>query len=628
MKDSASKSSARPTRPDFIIIGTMKGGTTRLYDFLTMHPDVERASAKEIHYFSLYYDKGDEWYFDHFRTHPDTLTGEASPTYFHLAHSTTIPSLIKRINNKIKIILIVRDPVERAVSQYNHFCKVNKLPDVMSLDVSEFFGTPYNEILTRSTSLGFHVEQAIAFSLYYRNYLSYESIFDRNDILVLSMQNLRELPFDTMKAAYKFIGVPYVQHDEFKVVKYAHGTDMTKLNPQTFTRLAELFYPDYQKFCQRTGIPYSELDPSVMDPTSGGSRKFESSKSHTINTTAKNQSENTAVGTKSDTSTPDVHIGKDGWLFLLKGSNNSIDYYQDPDLFNSQLVDNWIKLLGRRVKYFTEKNIRYLHLFAPNKLTVYPERYDGELPFFAGSPLQKLHRIMVERGENEILDHVINPVSYFNKVKESHQLYWKTDTHWTFYGLFAAYQLLCSKLGVTSNADLLQRGTIKGNLVLDEGGKLNPPMSEEVVFFDLLKDAKRAYANELVKYKEENKLENTGMEFHVGSNVVFHNKTTSNHQKVIVFGDSFSEYRPNFLTGTLAETFREVHFVWSVNLDFKYIEKVKPDIVITEIVERFMPQVPTDTFDLEEYCRSKLGEKKPRDKFRQLLRSVKRAWFG
>src|SRR5689334_23315618 len=158
MNDVISKHSKRP---DFLIVGTMKGGTTRLYDFLTMHPDIERATEKEIHYFSLYYSKGDAWYLDHFHADPNKLTGEASPTYFHLADTSTIPSLIKRINEKMKIILMIRDPVERAVSQYNHFCKVNKLQDVMALDVNEFFHIPYSEIITRSTNLGFYAEQAI-----------------------------------------------------------------------------------------------------------------------------------------------------------------------------------------------------------------------------------------------------------------------------------------------------------------------------------------------------------------------------------------------------------------------------------------------------------------------------------
>ena len=53
-------------KPDFLIVGTMKGGTTILYDFINMHPDVESASQKEIHYFSLNYHKRVEWYLSHF----------------------------------------------------------------------------------------------------------------------------------------------------------------------------------------------------------------------------------------------------------------------------------------------------------------------------------------------------------------------------------------------------------------------------------------------------------------------------------------------------------------------------------------------------------------------------------
>jgi hypothetical protein len=164
----------------------------------------------------------------------------------------------------MKIILIVRDPVERAISHYNHFCKINKFEDVTPLSVNEFFNIPFREIITRSTTLGFHADQAISFSLYFRKYLSYESVFEKNNILVLSNKSLRDSPFDTMKAVYNFLGVSYVPNNKFKDIGYSHGTDLTKLDMPTFTRLAELFYPDYQKFCTRTGLKYSELDPSVI----------------------------------------------------------------------------------------------------------------------------------------------------------------------------------------------------------------------------------------------------------------------------------------------------------------------------------------------------------------------------
>ena len=256
-----------PKRPDFLIVGTMKGGTTQLYNFVTLHPDVERASSKEIHYFTLYYDKGEEWYLNHFPSKPNKLSGEASPTYFHCAETSTIPAMIRRMNERMKIILIVRDPVERAVSHYNHFCKVNKFPDVMSLDINEFFNIPFSEIITRSTSLGFYAEQAVSFSLYLRKYLSYESIFKQDGILVISTQSLRDTPFETMKKVYEFLGIHYVKSNQFKVIGYTHGTDLSKLDRPTYTRLAELFYPDYEKFCNKTGVKYTELNLSALNPT-------------------------------------------------------------------------------------------------------------------------------------------------------------------------------------------------------------------------------------------------------------------------------------------------------------------------------------------------------------------------
>lgn len=273
--------SRSPKRPDFLIVGTMKGGTTMLYHFITLHPEIERAKSKEIHYFTLNYDKGDEWYFDHFSSNPNKLTGEASPTYFDCAEIPTIPALIKRMNNEMKIILIARDPVERAVSHYNHFCKVGKFPEVLSLDVNEFFNIPFSELITRSTTLAFRAEQTISFSLYYRKYLSYESVFGKDDILVISNASLRDSPFDTMKKVYNFLGVNYVENHRFKEIGYSHGTDLTKMDMPTFTRLAELFYPDYKNFCEKTGLKYSELDPSiVLNPTSNHSVKLNSEETH------------------------------------------------------------------------------------------------------------------------------------------------------------------------------------------------------------------------------------------------------------------------------------------------------------------------------------------------------------
>jgi hypothetical protein len=70
--------------------------------------------------------------------------------------------------------------------------------------------------------------------------------------------------------------------------------------------------------------------------------------------------------------------------------------------------------------------------------------------------------------------------------------------------------------------------------------------------------------------------------------------------KVVLFGTSFSEYRTHLLTGMLAETVSELHFVWSTSIDFDYVEREKPDILIAEIAERFIPTCPSNNFSIEQ----------------------------
>ena len=71
--------------PDFIIIGTQRGGTTSLYRYLTAHPEIGQAYRKEVHYFDRYFDRGIEWYLAHFPLRGEfPVVGEASPFYlFH-----------------------------------------------------------------------------------------------------------------------------------------------------------------------------------------------------------------------------------------------------------------------------------------------------------------------------------------------------------------------------------------------------------------------------------------------------------------------------------------------------------------------------------------------------------------
>ena len=106
-------------RPLFLIIGAQRSGTTSLYRYLCTHPDVRPALRKEIHYYDFQFAKGRAWYGAHFpprRAQRTPATGEASPYY--MVHPLA-PARAQAHNPRLKIIAILRDPVERAYSHYH-----------------------------------------------------------------------------------------------------------------------------------------------------------------------------------------------------------------------------------------------------------------------------------------------------------------------------------------------------------------------------------------------------------------------------------------------------------------------------------------------------------------------------
>jgi sulfotransferase family protein len=116
-------------RPDFLLIGAQRSGTTSLYRYLAEHPSVAPALvSKGVHYFTTGYDRGPSWYRGHFPTvayrdlhralrRTPLVTGEASPYYlFH----PLAPERVALELPDLRLIALLRDPVSRAYSQFQH----------------------------------------------------------------------------------------------------------------------------------------------------------------------------------------------------------------------------------------------------------------------------------------------------------------------------------------------------------------------------------------------------------------------------------------------------------------------------------------------------------------------------
>jgi hypothetical protein len=131
---SARFASARPTSsfrplPEFLVIGAQRSGTTSLYRYLARHPAVAPVLfGKGVHYFDMNFGRGLEWYRSHFptsayrayrklRTGLEPVTGEGSPYYlFH----PLVPERVAETLPSVRVIALLRDPVERAYSHYKH----------------------------------------------------------------------------------------------------------------------------------------------------------------------------------------------------------------------------------------------------------------------------------------------------------------------------------------------------------------------------------------------------------------------------------------------------------------------------------------------------------------------------
>jgi hypothetical protein len=101
--------------PDFVIVGTMRSGTTSLYRHLADHPEVDPAVTKEIRYFTKHFELGDDWYRSQFPGRAGRITGEATPSYMH--DRSAVDRMAAAIPDA-KLIAILRHPAERAWSHY------------------------------------------------------------------------------------------------------------------------------------------------------------------------------------------------------------------------------------------------------------------------------------------------------------------------------------------------------------------------------------------------------------------------------------------------------------------------------------------------------------------------------
>lgn len=180
-----------PRRPTFIVIGAMKCGTTSLYYYLADHPDISMSAVKETDYFvaEKNYARGLGWYQSLFKENA-IARGECSPNYTKTHLFAGVPARIRDVVPCVKLIYLVRDPVKRTVSHYLSAYAQGR--EKRSLDEALRDLAHSNYVLT---------------SRYYEQLRPYFELFGRDQVLVITTEQLQSEVYRTLQTVYKFLGV-------------------------------------------------------------------------------------------------------------------------------------------------------------------------------------------------------------------------------------------------------------------------------------------------------------------------------------------------------------------------------------------------------------------------------------
>jgi hypothetical protein len=251
--------------PDFLIIGAQRGGTTSIYRYLVEHPKVKGTLCKEVHFFDLNYAKGWNWYLAHFparlRDDHDFIAGEASPYYLFHPH---VPKRVAATLPHTKFIVVLRNPIERAHSHYQHevgrgfekssFEEALAREDALMesenrrLQAMES-GSSFAHVHYSYKSRGIYIEQL-------QRWLAH---FPRERFLILKSEDLFGNPGPIFSQVLQFLKLPNWMPSSFSAFnegkhKGQNGAARNALKEETRARLRAFYQPYNQQLSEFIGI--------------------------------------------------------------------------------------------------------------------------------------------------------------------------------------------------------------------------------------------------------------------------------------------------------------------------------------------------------------------------------------
>jgi Sulfotransferase domain len=258
--------------PNFIVIGAQKSGTSSLFAYLAQHSQLFPSCRKEVHYFDggldpkvETYALGRPWYQAHFplRRELDASAKafEASPLYLF---NPITPRRIHKLLPDAKLIALLRNPVERAISHYFH--EVRKGREVRPID--EALMDQEDEldrvVQTQSYKSDFFINKSYkSRGIYNRQLERYFEYFGRDQVLIVSSEDLFGKPSRTLAQVYNFLGVE-PDSRMLDLTPRNVSTNRTRVGADMHAYLRDYFLPHNNDLYELAGHTFGWDNPTSM----------------------------------------------------------------------------------------------------------------------------------------------------------------------------------------------------------------------------------------------------------------------------------------------------------------------------------------------------------------------------
>jgi hypothetical protein len=252
--------------PSFVIAGAQKAGTTSLFGYLSEHPQCAASLTKEVHYFDRSFGHGESWYRMHFplpaaatgdqRTKRPTVTFESSPYYMF---DPRVPERMRQTLPSVKVIFLLRNPVSRAYSHYQHSRRRGReaLTFEAAIAAEEARLAGEHERLLHEPeyqSLAHQRYSYLARGIYVDQLRHWQAYFPAEQMLSLQAERMFRQPEQVLQEVLAFLGLDSWTPSHFGN-RYAGGYS-EPMAADTRERLTHYFAPHNERLFELLGTRY------------------------------------------------------------------------------------------------------------------------------------------------------------------------------------------------------------------------------------------------------------------------------------------------------------------------------------------------------------------------------------